>query len=221
MGAALVILLPFTGALYQWTATRSFERQHPPPGELIDVGGHRLHIHSQGSGGPAVIIDAGLSAASWECESFAGRIAGFTQVCTYDRAGYGWSDPGPRPRTSQQVVAELRALLQRAQIKPPYILVGHSWGGLNVRLYASQYPNEVVGLVLLDAVNLDLLPETHRAGELPFLYEMLDRTACLGTAPVGVAAYVSLEPKKRRRSPKEGDEVCHDVPDEDHSCDSR
>ena len=133
-----------------------------------------------------MIIDAGLSAAGWEYESLAQRMAAFTQVYTYDRAGYGWSDPGPRPRTSQQVVAELRTLLQKAQVKPPYILVGHSWGGLNVRLYASLYPDEVAGLVLMDALNMDLFPATHRNGSLSPFYELLDRTACLGTARLAV-----------------------------------
>ncbi|MEO8426083.1 MAG: alpha/beta hydrolase, partial [Verrucomicrobiota bacterium] len=109
-GAALIVLLPIAGAVYQWTAARKFERRYPPPGELINVGGHRLHLHRQGSGSPVVVIDAGLAGGSYEWDPLAAEISSVTEVCTYDRAGYGWSDRGPGPRSSQQIVAELHAL---------------------------------------------------------------------------------------------------------------
>lgn len=177
-----LMVLACAGAAYHWLATLRAEREYPMPGELVDIGSHRMHIHKRGSGSPTVVIDTGLSAASWEYETVADGIAPFTTVCTYDRAGYGWSDPGPRPRSSQQAVAELRLLIQTAQLKPPYILVGHSWGGVNVRLYASLSPDDVAGLVLLDSLNWDAFPEKHKAGQLPFLYDVLDSTAFLGTA---------------------------------------
>jgi hypothetical protein len=119
-GVVLFHIVTLAGAIYQWNTTRLTERRHPPPGVLVDVGGHRLHIHYRGSGNHTVIIDAGLSGASYDWETVANGIARFAQVCTYDRAGYGWSDSGPRPRTSQQAVSELHTLLARAQIKPKH-----------------------------------------------------------------------------------------------------
>ena len=121
------------------------------PGKLVNVGTHRLHIYCAGHGSPTVIIDSGLGGFSLEWGNVQKSLSESMQVCTYDRAGYGWSDPGPQPRTTHQIVNELHALLINAQISGPYILVGHSFGGYNVRYYASVYPEEVLGLVLVDA----------------------------------------------------------------------
>ena len=186
----LVLIAMLAGTAYQFVATRSVERKHPAPGRLIDVGGHRLHLHSQGSGSPAVVIDAGLTGASYDWETVATGISAFSLVCTYDRAGYGWSDPGPRPRTSKQVVAELRTLLRQAKIEPPIILVSHSWGGLNARLYAGQHAEEVAGLVLVDALNTDLLPENSPFNQLPTVLKLLNTTSWFGTSWLAVPAYV-------------------------------
>ena len=120
-------------------------------GRLIDVGGYRLRIEREGKGTPTVVMDAGLCQVMKTWDRVAAEVAKFAQVVTYDRAGLGGSDLGPRPRTSQQNVTELHSLLVNAGIPGPYVLVGHSFGGLNVRLYASQYPSEVVGVVLIDA----------------------------------------------------------------------
>lgn len=179
-GGAGLALLAVAGAAWQVIATRRIERQHPPPGRLVDVGGHRLHVHIRGAGSPTVVIDAGLSGASSDWEKVADGVATFTRVCTYDRAGYGWSDPGPRPRTSQRVVEELRVLLRKAGLEPPYLLLGHSWGGLNLRLYASLHPDEVAGLILVDALNMDLDPASAQPGAVPALYTLLNYTAFLG-----------------------------------------
>jgi len=189
-GSCLLVVLLVGAATCQWAATRTTEQKHPAPGVLLDVGGHRLHLHGRGSGSPAVVIDAGLSGASYDWETVAAGIAQFTQVCTYDRAGYGWSDPGPRPRTSQRAVEELRALLQRADVKRPFILLGHSWAGLNARLYASEYPDEIASLVLVDAVNTDLLPDTEPLGQVSKLFKLIDWTAWLGTARQAVPRFV-------------------------------
>lgn len=139
------------GAAYQWISTKKEESMYPAPGKLVDVGGYRLHIHSTGEGGPAVILDAGGGCNSLDWALVQPEIAKFTQVCSYDRAGFGWSEESPTSRTSKNFVEELHTLLQNAAIPTPYILVGHSLGGLNVRLYASLYPDEVAGVVLVDS----------------------------------------------------------------------
>lgn len=123
----------------------------PAPGKLIDVGGYSLHLYCTGEGGPAVILDAGLGDWSINMANLQEQIAEFTQVCTYDRAGYGWSEEGPEPRTSQQIVDELAALLENGEVEPPYILAGHSFGGVNVMMFAAQHPELVEAVVLLDA----------------------------------------------------------------------
>lgn len=125
-------------------------------GKLIDIGGYRLHIECKGKGEPPVMMDAGLAHGSYTWDLVTPEVAKFTRVCSYDRAGVGDSDRGKRPRTSQQIVAELSALLKKVKLKPPYILVGHSFGGMNVRLYTSQHPDQVAGLVLVDSSHEDL-----------------------------------------------------------------
>lgn len=123
--------------------------------ERIDVGGRTLFISCAGTGSPTVILEAGLGADHTTWASVQPGIADFTRVCSYDRAGLGVSAPAPTPRTSQEVVADLHVLLTVANIPTPYVLVGHSFGGLHVRLYAHQYPDEVAGIVLIDAVHED------------------------------------------------------------------
>lgn len=120
---------------------------------MIDVGGYRLHLYCQGEGDPTVVMEAGMSGWSTDWSLVQPEIAKTTRVCTYDRAGYGWSDPGPRPRDSQQVAAELHTLLSKSGIKGNLILVGHSLGGLFVQYYAKTYPQQVSGIVLVDSVH--------------------------------------------------------------------
>jgi pimeloyl-ACP methyl ester carboxylesterase len=123
------------------------------PGRLIDVGGWRLHLYCTGparSGQATVILEAGIGDFSVEWSLVQPKVAAFARVCSYDRADEGWSDYGPHPRTMHQIVSELHTLLTKAGMQPPYVLVGHSYGGWLVRLYRSQYPSEVVGLVLVE-----------------------------------------------------------------------
>lgn len=137
-------------------AKRRLRAQHPPPGRLIDVGGYRLHVDCRGEGTPTVILEGGLGVeASLAWTRVHSKISEFTQVCVYDRAGNGWSDPSPHPRTAKLMVDELRSLLAAADIPGPYVLVAHSLGGLVSRLYASTYPDEVAGMVLLDSAHED------------------------------------------------------------------
>jgi pimeloyl-ACP methyl ester carboxylesterase len=124
---------------------------------MIDIGGFRLHLQNMGCGSPAVIIDSGLGGISSDWEFVQKEIAKFTRVVCYDRAGIAWSESSPFPRTSKQIVKELHMLLQKANIQKPYILVGHSFGGVNVQLYAITYPDEVEALVLVDSASEEQL----------------------------------------------------------------
>ncbi|MDQ3704227.1 MAG: alpha/beta hydrolase [Chloroflexota bacterium] len=122
---------------------------------LVDVGGRRLYITCMGEGSPAVILEHGMATESGSWAQVQQAVARFTRVCAFDRAGRGKSDPAPTPRTSEDMVADLYALLANASVPRPYILVGNSLGGFNARLYAHKYPDEVVGLVLVDSMHPD------------------------------------------------------------------
>jgi pimeloyl-ACP methyl ester carboxylesterase len=125
----------------------------PPPGKLVDVGGWRLHLHCTGQarpGQPTVILEAGLGDFSVEWSLVQPSVASFARVCSYDRAGDGWSELGPHPRTFHQIVYELHTLLVRAGERPPFVLVGHSYGAWLGRLYQSTYPEDVTGMVLVE-----------------------------------------------------------------------
>jgi hypothetical protein len=149
--AAVAVLLAATGAFYQSLSERRERRAHPRPGQLIDIGGYKLHINCTGQGSPAVILDSGLGDTHISWRKVQPPIAQFTRVCSYDRAGLGYSESSPRSSTSQDFAEELHTLLHNAGISPPYILVGHSMGGFDVRLFASLYRSEVAGMVLVDS----------------------------------------------------------------------
>lgn len=148
-----------------------------PPGNLYDIGGYRLHMHCEGQGKPAVILDAGIGGFSLEWLPVQRLLRTETfRVCVYDRAGYGWSDPGPAPRTTDRIVEELHQLLDTAAISPPYVLVGHSFGGYNMQYFAKSYPREVDGLVLVDSSHpeqADRLPEIPAVRERSNSSEMI------------------------------------------------
>lgn len=147
----LVLLLLFAGFVYQNISEARDRRFHPMPGQLIDIGGYKLHINCRGQGSPVVVLDSGLGDSYISWHKVQPEIAKFTRVCSYDRAGLGFSDPSPRPRTSQVIAEELHRLLQNAGVASPIVIVGHSAGGLNVRVFTSLYRSEVAGMVLVDA----------------------------------------------------------------------
>jgi pimeloyl-ACP methyl ester carboxylesterase len=165
MVAILIALLAILGAGYQQIGSRRDARRSPEAGRLVDAGGHRLKINCAGAGSPTVILESGLGDILGEWQRAQEQISKFTRVCAYDRAGYGESEAGPLPRRSSQISSELHALLQNAGEHPPFILVGHSFGGYNVRVFNGQYPNEVAGVVLADSTQEDeyeLLPSAWR-----------------------------------------------------------
>lgn len=137
--------------------------------ENVSIGTHSLHIRCLGRGSPTVVIDTGVGDTLERWTDFQSQVAQFTHVCTYDRAGYGLSEPGPLPRHSQQLADELQQLLKNAGISGPYVLVGHSLGGLTQQVFADRYPNLVAGLILLDPPPLPFI--TGQA--FPELYQML------------------------------------------------
>jgi pimeloyl-ACP methyl ester carboxylesterase len=124
-----------------------------PLGKLVDLGGHRLHVNCNGKGSPTVVVENGLGDFSFDWILVQSRVSRFTRICTYDRAGYAWSDPGPKPRTFSQLNLELRDALSKLGEPGPFVLVGHSYGGAVVRNFATTYPHEVAGMVLVDAAH--------------------------------------------------------------------
>jgi pimeloyl-ACP methyl ester carboxylesterase len=130
-------------------------KQWPAPGRLVSVGQHRLHLHCKGQGGPTLVLEAGMAGWSQDWSFVHDGLAQAGQVCVYDRAGYGWSDAPATPRNGMDAVDDLRCALDAAGIMPPYLLAGHSFGGLLAAMYARAYPQEVAGLALVDAVGRD------------------------------------------------------------------
>jgi pimeloyl-ACP methyl ester carboxylesterase len=167
--------------------------------EMVDVGGHSLHIYCVGrkrsDGNPTVVIDVGIGDSYTNWRAIHEQLGRDTRTCAYDRAGYGSSEPGPMPRHGQQVAQELKQLLKNAGIKGPYVLVGHSLGGLNVQIFASQYPDLVAGAVLLDPPPLQFI--TGQA--FSELYQMAERqtSELLGAAE---AARLATDPEEKAKA---------------------
>jgi pimeloyl-ACP methyl ester carboxylesterase len=149
LGAALFCFL----SLWAFPDTPQNTPVPKPLGQLVDLGGYKLHLLCTGKGSPTVVMSAGSGDFSFDWDLVQPKIAEFTQVCSYDRAGEAWSDLGPKPRTRKQEASDLHRLLLSAGIRAPYVLVGHSLGGLVVQAYGADYPTDLVGMVLIDASN--------------------------------------------------------------------
>jgi len=154
--AALCLLLVCAGFAYQTIATEGDRRAHPAPGTMINVDARSLHLQCIGQGGPTVILETGLGSWSSHWALIQPVVAQTTRVCSYDRAGLGWSDAGLAPRDARRIATDLHTLLGAASVSGPLVLVGHSNGGLYTRMFAATYPDEVVGMVLADATPVDL-----------------------------------------------------------------
>ncbi len=149
--ATLLIGLPVVGLLYQLAGKKRDHKGLPPPGRLIPINGKRFHVLECGRG-PSVVLESGIAGTSLSWTLLRDKVAAQARVFSYDRAGLGWSDATDKPRTLANVVDDLHRLLDAVALPQPYILVGHSYGGLIVRQFANIYPDEVAGLVLVDPV---------------------------------------------------------------------
>jgi pimeloyl-ACP methyl ester carboxylesterase len=183
-----VLALAAVGGGYQTVQEAVDTNAYPMPGQLIDVGGHRLHLHCTGSGSPTVVLQPGggdfSSAMAWIAPAVASQI----RVCVYDRPGRGWSEPAASPQDATQIATDLHTLLQRGNVARPYVLAGHSFGGLYVLTYADRYPDDVAGMVLVDSTNpaTEADPENATAYDAGSYDAATDRVAALGAAAARV-----------------------------------
>jgi pimeloyl-ACP methyl ester carboxylesterase len=186
MAGLLILIFILAGLAYTagLSARSRLARENPPPGQLTDVGGYDMHIYCTGQGSPTVILEAGLNDFFVSWSKVQPEIAGLTRVCSYDRAGLGWSEASPHPRTSEVMVDELHSLLVTSRIEGPYILVGHSFGGIIMRQFAQQFPEEVSGLVLVDSAHeqqvLRLPSLSDTAEQFAAQFRTLSRMSSLG-----------------------------------------
>jgi pimeloyl-ACP methyl ester carboxylesterase len=155
LGFALLLAL---GVFILGPGSSILRRRYPPPGLLVPVNGHKLHLYCVGTGAPAIILESGLG-TDWTSWRFVvPALSKVTRVCVYDRAGYGWSEPGPKPRTASRMAGELHSLLDNAGVPGPYVLVAHSFGAYDARIYAAQFRSTLKGLVLVDPADEDEPP---------------------------------------------------------------
>jgi len=154
----LIVVLLIAGSIYQRIAGNVPDGRYAPSGQLVDIGGRVLHIYCTGQGTPTVLLDAGLGLGAVTWQHVQPALSTITRVCSYDRAGYGWSSTGPSPRTAARVTGDLHLLLERAGIQGPLVMAGHSLGGLFIRHYAATYPADVAGMVLVDSTHEDQDP---------------------------------------------------------------
>lgn len=206
----LILILAGSGLAAGARARADLKGKYPPTGRMVDVGGYRLHLYCHGTGSPTVVMEAGMGDFGLTWGLVQPELAKTSRVCVYDRAGLGWSDPSPRPRTVAVMVDELHSLLANAGIPGPYVLAGHSLGGLVVRLYAHSYPQDVTGLVLVDSSHEEqFAPEPiqkalRRMSRLmPLMYGYMQTVVSTGAAalkpsllpdPAGVQALLTLLP---------------------------
>jgi pimeloyl-ACP methyl ester carboxylesterase len=185
------------GGTYQAIADWRDLANTPPPGRMVDIGGHRLHLWCRGNGTPTVVMDAGLGGTAFHWNFVLDDVATFTQACAYDRAGQGYSDEGPNPQTSLQIARDLYLLMQRAGHREPLLLAGASFGGFNVRLLATEHPERTAGIVLVDAPHED----DGGNGEIPWFAPIIPVAGTIGMlriAGVTLGADPDTEPRDVR-----------------------
>jgi pimeloyl-ACP methyl ester carboxylesterase len=176
--------------VYHFIASSQEKFSIKPLGKLIDVGGHKLHLYCAGEGNITVVLDHSLGGI--EGYLLIEELAKITKVCIYDRAGYGWSQSSFKSRTSEQIVKELHLLLNKAEIEPPYILVGDSFGSYNMRLYAHNFPEEVVGIVLTDGLHESLMLKMPISLQLLKLFFTISFAIASFGATLGIVRFLGI-----------------------------
>ena len=176
------------------TLSEAVDEDPPMPGQLIDVGGHSLHLRCSGSGSPTVVLEPGAGLMSSTLGWIAPAVAQQTRVCVYDRAGHGWSEPADSPQDGAQTATDLHTLLERGNVPGPFVLAGHSFGGLYVQSFAAQYPDDVAGLVLVDTTGRKSKPPPTTSPDDASSRNIMGRISALlsSTAEVGVGRLLSL-----------------------------
>lgn len=185
--AIALLAIAAIGGSYQAVQQAMDARAYPAPGELIDVGGHRLHLDCTGSGAPTVVLEPGAGGLSSTMGWITPLVARNTRVCIYDRAGRGWSEPADTAQDAAQIATDLHELLAAGNVPGPYVLAGHSFGGLYVLTYAAQYPDEVAGVVLIDSTAPNSQPTSQSPGGIdsPDIMNRLS-AAVSATARIGL-----------------------------------
>jgi len=156
-----ILALSALGAIYENVQESRDRALYPAPGRLVDVGGRRLHLNCVGSGTPTVVLFPGAGDVSSVITWIASSVSRSSRVCAWDRAGRGWSDDAAGPQDGVALSTDLHALLERAQLSGPFVLAGHSFGGLSALNYAARYPDEVAGMVLLDGTSTEMFTRLH------------------------------------------------------------
>ncbi|HUB30383.1 MAG TPA: alpha/beta hydrolase [Terracidiphilus sp.] len=181
----MVASVPVAGFLYQWIGSRRDEKRYTHLGRWIDIAqGRKLFVVEKGAGAPAVLFEAGIAATNLNWRHIQENVASFTSTASYDRSGLGWSSPCRTVRTPGNITTELHTMLQAGGIKPPYILVGHSFGGLVMRRYAVTYPEDVAGVVLIDPMRCEEWPPLNPAKQ-----SMINRGKRLSRYAIPIARF--------------------------------
>jgi pimeloyl-ACP methyl ester carboxylesterase len=185
ISVSLISGLIAAGLVYEQLGEQNDRRRYPQFGRSIDIGGRTLNIYCSGEGAPTVVFDSGGHTAGYSWIRIQPEAAKFTRACWYDRAGYGWSDPGPSPRTFKAIANDLHALLRAADVAPPYVLVGATAGSFHVRVYNGLYPDEVAGAVLIHASDPDVFAHEpdYMKGALASLPPIVQRIGCAVVQP--------------------------------------
>jgi pimeloyl-ACP methyl ester carboxylesterase len=166
IAAIAAIALAIMGIIYEQIGRWQDRKHLPQIGRSVDIGGRSLNLYCSGEGSPTVIFEGNWGSPGYRWVRLQRQVAAFTRACWYDRAGLGWSDPGPFPNHSDSIAHDLHNLLTAAGIAPPYILVGHAMGGFHVRVFRSYFPDEVAGMVLVDPMNEDMTLAIHNHNEM-------------------------------------------------------
>jgi len=199
IGLGSLLVLAAAGALYQDVSVQREARRFPPPGRLVDVGGHRLHLVCLGEGEPTVVFESSAFGSSLSAEAARMEVSAETRVCSYDRMGTGWSDPSSGRISVGMLADDLKVLLDRAGLAAPYVLVPASIGGLTVEMFARRYPDRVAGLVFVDAAN-SASQILHRASGLNWMHI---EAACLGRLAARLGLLRLFDPFDLRQDPSD------------------